>query len=207
MESLPTLSPATSLQNVLVVEDNDTTRQRIAAALQRRGYNVSEATDGLDALRKVTAARFNAIVLDLIMPHVDGWQFRSTQMRHPELARIPTVIVTVQPLREPARYALRSEDIVHKPFDDADLVAAVERACNRTRVSSPATAPEVDGLLWSKRGEIACGTHAPAITSSRWREEGWAAIPAGDGQRRINYRCQHCPGDGSPIDRTRRASR
>src|SRR5688572_75216 len=147
--------------NVLVVEDNDTTRQRIATVLQRHGYTVAEATDGLDALRKVTAGRFGAIVLDLMLPHVDGWQFRSTQMRHPELARIPTVIVTVQPLREPARYALRTEDIVHKPFDDADLLAAVERACRRRQAALPDAAPEVSGLLWSRRGEIACAKHAP----------------------------------------------
>ena len=99
--------PSTSSSgSVLIVEDNDTTRRRMSTVLRRYGYDVVEAADGLDALKKVTAARFDAILLDLVLPHVDGWQFRATQLRHPELACIPTVIVTVQPLGAPERYAL-----------------------------------------------------------------------------------------------------
>ncbi len=89
---------------VLVVEDNDTTRDRIATLLRSRGYEVAEAIDGIEALRKVSRRKFDAIVLDLVLPNVDGWQFRATQLGHPEMASIPTVIVSVQPLRAPARY-------------------------------------------------------------------------------------------------------
>jgi CheY-like chemotaxis protein len=196
---------------VLVVEDNDTTRQRMSNVLRGHGYHVAEATDGLDALRKVTADRFDVILLDLVLPHVDGWQFRATQLRHPELARIPTVIVTVRPLREPDRYVLRTEDVIHKPFEDADLLNAVERVCR----PSPATPPPAVAddsvnpgveLFWSRRGEIACADHAPDPSSSRWRDERWTSIPPGAGNRRIRYRCERCPGDGSPIDRSRRSS-
>ena len=93
---------------VLVVEDGESTRQHIAGVLRREGYEIAEAVDGLEALRKVSAASFDAIVLDLLMPNVNGWQFRQTQLRHPELAGIPTVIVTVRSLREPDRYVLQS---------------------------------------------------------------------------------------------------
>jgi CheY-like chemotaxis protein len=190
--------------SVLIVEDNDTTRSRMATVLRARGYEVAEATDGLQALQKVTQRRFDAILLDLVLPHVDGWQFRATQLRHPELALIPTVIVTVQPLREPERYSLRATEVVRKPFEDTALLQAVERAC---RIRHPITLrPHSDpsGLFWSRRGEIACGDHAPDATSPRWHEERWAAIPADAGTGRIIYQCQHCPGDGSPIDRSHR---
>ena len=138
----------------------------MATLLRQRGYEVAESTDGLDALKKVTASRFDAILLDLILPHVDGWQFRATQMRHPELARIPTVIVTVRPLLEPERYALRAEDIVHKPFEDADLLQAIQRACRLPQ--APPTArvdaiTDTSGLFWSRRGEL------PAPTTRRRR--------------------------------------
>ena len=53
-----------------------------------------------------------------------GWQFRATQLRHPELARIPTVIVTAKSPREPDRYALRADNILRKPFEDADILKA-----------------------------------------------------------------------------------
>jgi len=174
-----THTPPPASGTVLIVEDNDSTRVRMSNLLRADGYEVIEAVDGLDALRKVSARQFDAILLDLVLPNVDGWQFRATQLRHPELASIPTVIVTVQPLREPDRYALRTVDIVQKPFEDAELLQAVRRAC---------------------------GVHAPDAASPRWNAERWVAIPASTGQRRIVYRCQHCPGDGSPIDRSRRAT-
>lgn len=193
-------------RSVLVVEDNDVTRDRIASLLRRAGYRVSEAADGLDALHKVSAVRFDAILLDLILPHVDGWQFRATQLRHPELATIPTVIVTIQPLREPDRYSLRTTDIVHKPFEDDELLDAVRRACERDQ-PSVAKAPAIASrLFWSRRGEIACAQHAPEADSNRWRDERWAPIPPPPDTHRIVYQCQHCPGDGSPIDRSRRVA-
>jgi len=217
-QASPPATPRIGAASVLVVEDNDTTRNRMSRLLRQGGYTVTEATDGLDALRKVTAARFDAILLDLLLPHVDGWQFRATQLRHPELARIPTVIVTVQPLREPDRYVLRADDIVRKPFEDADILMAVQRACDlpQARAAASTTLPQpapatgtadtvtVNSLFWSRRGEIACAEHAPTSDSPRWSDERWKALPAGTGGGRISYQCQHCPGDGSPIDRSRR---
>ena len=190
--------------SVLVVEDNDTTRDRIATLLRRQGYDVVEAGDGLDALKQVSRRRFDAIVLDLVLPNVDGWQFRATQLRHPELASIPTVIVTVQPLREPERYSLRTSDVVHKPFEDAHLLQAIERAYSTRQPSGAIADTEPTGLFWSHRGEIACMDHAPDATSERWRHERWAPLPRDAGRGRIVYRCQHCSDDGSPIDRSRR---
>jgi CheY-like chemotaxis protein len=206
MHNLTTEPPAstTSSGSILVVDDNETTRLRIANVLGDNGYHVREATDGLDALRKASAEHFDAILLDLVLPNVDGWQFRATQLRHPELASIPTVIVTVQPLRQPDKYALRITDVVQKPFEDSALLQTIERAC-RTRqpVRSP-TGVDTGGLFWSRRGEIACAVHAPDATSEQWLAERWAPIPNGAGNRRIIYHCEHCDGHGSPIDRSRR---
>ena len=197
--------PTSGTRSVLVVEDNDVTRDRMTTVLRAAGYQVSEATDGLDALKKVSNTRFDAILLDLILPHVDGWQFRATQLRHPELATIPTVIVTVQPLREPDRYSLRTTDIVHKPFEDAELIEAVRRACDRQQPPEARGRGIASRLFWSRRGEIACAVHAPEADSERWRDERWTPIPPAPDAHRIAYQCQHCPGDGSPIDRSRRA--
>jgi CheY-like chemotaxis protein len=196
----------TGTRSVLVVEDNETTRMRVSELLRRHGYTVTEALDGLDALNKVSGQPFDAILLDLVMPNVDGWQFRATQMRHPELAAIPAVVVTVHPLREHERYALRAADIIHKPFEDDALLRAVERACGQSRPSRIAAHPESHSasLFWSRKGEIACGLHAPEPASDRWREEAWAAIPSGAGKGRVTYQCQHCDERGTPIAHSRR---
>ena len=194
------IATRTALASVLVVEDNDTTRQRITTLLDAHGFAVTEAVDGRDALNKVLTRPFKVIVLDLVLPHVDGWQFRATQMAHPELARIPTVIVTVQALREPARYALRADNVIRKPFEDADLLALVRRACGVEKVAQQdvrvdgASASE-DGrapLLWSRRGEVACAAHAPEVTSPRWQDEQWTGVPPSIANGRMLYQCQHC---------------
>jgi CheY-like chemotaxis protein len=116
-------------RRILIVEDTDTTRRRLAAILGSHGYFVEEAVDGQDALHKASMTRFDAIVLDLVLPHVNGWQFRETALRHAELRAIPTIILTVQPLREPDRYALRTPFVLRKPFEDATVLAMVEQAC------------------------------------------------------------------------------
>jgi CheY-like chemotaxis protein len=199
-----TLTRTASPPAVLIVEDHDTTRERIATLLKARGFSVTESANGRDALTKVVSRRFKAIILDLILPEVDGWQFRATQMSHPELARIPTVIVTVKQLREPARYALRAENVVHKPFEDDVLVKVVERACGIEPPTQPAVTPPVDPptLLWSRRGEVACQAHAPDVASKRWHDEQWDALPRNAGMGRVQYQCQHCA--KSPVGHRKR---
>jgi CheY-like chemotaxis protein len=201
--SLP--SPATPVRHhLLVVEDVDTTRRRLVDTLRGHGYQVDEAVNGLEALKKVSSTRFDAILLDLVLPHVDGWQFRETQLRHPELARIPTVVVTIRPLREPDRYVLRPSEVVQKPFEDSVLIAAIRKACG-TIEQPVAPQPAHDAqLFWSRRGEVACWTHAPLADSGRWHAEGWTLIPDGAGKGRIVYQCQHCPGCDGPVEHRKR---
>jgi CheY-like chemotaxis protein len=189
--------------SILVVEDNDTTRARIATVLRNRGHRIVEAVDGRDALEQVNAQQFDGIVLDLILPHVDGWQFRATQLVHPALAKIPTVVVTVQPLRDSARYALRTSSVLQKPFEDAELLEVVEMACQSTVAARQSRASEAPGLFWSRHGKVACADHAPDVGSSDWAQERWAPIPTFAGKGRIVYQCEYCHETRGPIARSR----
>jgi CheY-like chemotaxis protein len=191
--------------HLLVIEDVETTRRRLVDTLRVHGYRVDEAVNGLEALKKVSSQRFDAILLDLVLPHVDGWQFRETQLRHPELAKIPTVFVTVRPLREPDRYVLRATDVVQKPFEDSVLLAAIRKACGTAQSAGSAEARHGSRLFWSRRGEVACLSHAPLADSERWRAEGWTLIPHGAGKGRIAYQCQHCPGRNGPVEHRKRS--
>ena len=186
--------------HILVVEDVETTRRRLVDTLRANGYHADEAVNGLQALEKLAERRFDAILLDLVLPDVDGWQFRQAQLRHPELASIPTIFVTIRALREPDRYALRATEIVQKPFEDEALLHAIEHAC--ARVDRAALPPETytTQLFWSKRGEVACWTHAPVADTPRWHFEGWTTIPGRAGYGRIAYQCQHCPGNDGPVE-------
>jgi CheY-like chemotaxis protein len=190
-----------SPRRVLIVEDTEATRQRLAALLSGEGYQVDAAVDGLDALKRLSASHYDAILLDLLLPHVDGWQFRETTLRHPDLRTIPTVILTVAALRESDRYALRTPFVLRKPIEDATVLETLKRACQNQQIDSLRRAPlaPVQELFWSRRGEVACAAHAPAADSSRWQEERWSPV---DGARtRVTYQCQHCPGSHGPISR------
>ena len=193
-------------RRVLVIEDTDTTRHRIAHTLRTHGYIVDESGDGLDALQKMSGNRFDAILLDLLLPRLDGWRFREVQLRHAELARIPTIVVTVRELREPDRYALRVADVVQKPFEDAALVRVVAKACGASSSTELSRPPQDAGqLFWSRRGEICCWEHTPKDDPHRWQREGWAAIPSAAAKHRIVYQCQRCPGRRGPIGHRRRS--
>jgi CheY-like chemotaxis protein len=168
----------------------------MASVLRVNGYDVTEATDGLQALKLISLHSFQAVVLDLVLPHVDGWQFRTAQLQHPDHARIPTVIVSARPLRDADLYTLRARIVVPKPFEDADLLGALHRAC----AEAPQAVPVMADLFWSRRGAVACSAHAPAPTGPEWQRDQWTAVPL-DANTRLTYQCQHCAADRSPIRR------
>jgi len=183
------------------------TRGMITRALIAHGHDVAEACDGHEALKTLASSRFDAILLDLVMPNVDGWQFRQTQLRFPALARIPTIVVTARTLGEYERDALRTPYVVVKPFAERGLLTVLNRAMGlgeRSAVSAEMPSRAVpDRLFWSKRGEVACATHAPETTSPRWLDERWAAVPVETAMRKVVFQCQHCPGAVGPVRRRR----
>ena len=78
----------------LVVEDDHLIREAIAEALDEEGFEVVEAANGKEALDKLHAERASLVLLDLMMPVMDGWQFREAQLHDPELSHIPVVVLS-----------------------------------------------------------------------------------------------------------------
>ena len=113
---------------VMIVDDEVDIRSMIRLALELKGYNVVEASDGRDALRQLReGARPGLILLDLMMPGMNGWDFRDQQARDPELAEIPVLVFTgdtriTQKVRE-----LGAAGYVKKPVGFHSLQAVVEK--------------------------------------------------------------------------------
>ena len=200
-------SPASSHVNessrpiVLLVDDVRSTRDRLARVLGAGGYDILEAADGREALRMLaTSPAVDAILLDLVMSGMNGWEFREFQLRDPRLSIIPTVVVTVKPLAEHERYALRlgTTTLIQKPFEDSQVLQAVSRVLAgrpRTVVTEDRWLTQSgQPLLWSRRGRVACEQHAPLRATEQWNEEGWTWIPAFAGKNKIEYCCQECAG-------------
>ncbi len=91
---------------VLLVEDDDATREIMRAMLEKEGWTVSEATNGVEALKCVEENRPNLILLDLMMPEMDGFEFAAALRHRPEWSSIPIVVLTAKDLTDEDRLRL-----------------------------------------------------------------------------------------------------
>lgn len=121
----------TSPARILVVEDDTTIRETIAELLEDEGYAVSCAANGAEALAQLDAGSVpSLILLDLTMPVMDGWTFRSAQRSDPRLASIPTVVVSASHGADPRSLERLAPDaFLAKPFDLDRLIDTVGRLC------------------------------------------------------------------------------
>jgi CheY-like chemotaxis protein len=113
------------------VEDDSDLRRSLAEALEDEGCEVACAKDGADALRQLARSTApEAILLDLTMPGMDGWTFRSHQRSDPRLARIPTVVISAAFAGDTREVAdLAPAAFLAKPFDLGSLLDALKRVC------------------------------------------------------------------------------
>jgi len=116
---------------VLVIDDDDPSRTMIRKILTREGYEVEEASDGEEALELLGSWHPDVILLDLMMPWMDGQTFRDQQRRRPELAEIPVVVVTAARDAEARARLMGPAAVVTKPFHLDTLLDAVEQATRR----------------------------------------------------------------------------
>jgi CheY-like chemotaxis protein len=116
---------------VLVVDDDDDIREAVVEILRLKGYRVAGAVDGTDALARLRAGvRPSLILLDLMMPRMDGWQFRGEQSRDPALAGIPVVVFSGDGLLDESLAELVPAAWLRKPLELGELLATVARFCD-----------------------------------------------------------------------------
>ena len=112
----------------LVVEDDAPIRQMLTKVIQREHIDVESAVDGVEAIERLDANGFDVIVLDLMMPRIDGYGvLRHMQEHHPELLPC-TIIASAVPESEILRNFDRPVFKIHaKPFDIRELLVDVRR--------------------------------------------------------------------------------
>ena len=113
---------------ILIVDDNKITTKLLHRYLDANGYEATEAYDGIECLEKVAERHPDAIVLDVMMPRLDGYQTATKLKENPETANIPIVIVTALNDVQNQLKAIESgaDDFLNKPIEEKLLIAKVK---------------------------------------------------------------------------------
>jgi DNA-binding response OmpR family regulator len=142
---------------VLVVDDEPTVREVVASYLRRDGHTVTEAADGADAVDLVQRERFDLVVLDMMLPGVNGLDILR---RIRQLGDMPVIMLTAR-AEESDRVAgleLGADDYVVKPFSPRELAARVNGVLRRAAPKTPAGAAILD------YGNLVIDTRAREVT-------------------------------------------
>jgi two-component system, chemotaxis family, chemotaxis protein CheY len=115
------------MNRVLVVDDESTIREIIAEALQEAGYDVDTAAHGAEALELIHRSPPEAIILDLMMPRLDGIGFVDLMRLNPQFASVPIVLVTAAYGAIQMAERIGARACITKPFELDELVEAVRR--------------------------------------------------------------------------------
>jgi len=118
---------------VLVVDDDEDLRDALADVLRDVGYRVETAEDGQVALEVMSRCTPCIVLLDLMMPVMDGWQVAEAMEADPELAKVPVCVVSAQSQHAPRNAAC----VLPKPVARKDLLRAVSEYCRAPASRAP----------------------------------------------------------------------
>ena len=149
---------------VLIIDDDPNARALLSRFLAREGFAVRTASDGASGLKLAHKLRPRAILLDVMMPDMDGWTVLSSLKADPELADIPVIMETIVQEKGLA-FSLGAEDYLTKPIQWDRL----KKVLDRFRSTPPARALVVDD-----------DNSTEELLAGLLEKEGWAVIPAHD---------------------------
>ncbi len=120
--------------NIMVVEDDANQRRLMATVLEQYGYNVTEARDGVDALDQMDKKHIDLIILDIMMPRMDGFELTDTLRQTG--CNIPILMVTAKqsPLDKRKGFIIGTDDYMTKPIDEEEMVLRVGALLRRSRI-------------------------------------------------------------------------
>lgn len=109
---------------ILVVEDDDDIRDSIKELLEEEGYCIETAANGQQALAQIRGRGApQLILLDLMMPVMDGWQFQNQLRQDPDCAQIPVIVISASKF---SRQRLEADAFIPKPLDAGVLLETIE---------------------------------------------------------------------------------
>src|SRR5215471_15511811 len=107
---------------ILIVEDDYDIREALTQILEEEGYSVRSASNGREALDVAASGSApSLILLDLMMPVMNGWQFRTEQLNDPRIASVPVLVISADPHLQSKSASLGAVGLLKKPIALDDL--------------------------------------------------------------------------------------
>ena len=125
-------------RTVVCIEDEPGVIELIRLILERRGYKVVGAVSGMEGLEVVRQVQPSLVLLDLMMPVMDGWEVYRRMKADVMMKTIPVIIVTAKAegIDEVlAKHIAKVDDYIKKPFSLRELLQSIERVLNRKKTS------------------------------------------------------------------------
>jgi len=129
--------------NVLIVDDNEMNRDTLARRLRQQGFAIEMAANGVEALEMARKQSYDLVLLDIMMPEMDGYEVLQTMKADSNLRHIPVIMISALEEIESVMKCMElgAEDYLTKPFDPVLLKAAIARCLKKAppRTPSPAS--------------------------------------------------------------------
>jgi two-component system chemotaxis response regulator CheY len=120
---------ASTAEKILVVDDDTDIRETLAQILEFEGFDVTCASNGQEAMDRLESLKPNLILLDLMMPIMNGYEFRRAQKAKPEIAEIPVIILSADGNVQQKAAAADVQAFLKKPIELEVLLSAIRQHC------------------------------------------------------------------------------
>ena len=122
--------------HILVVDDDKNTRRFLRAVLEAENYTVTTAADGREALEVMDREHIDLVVLDIMMPNMDGYEF--TSLLRSTNSELPILMVTARQLPEDKKkgFLVGTDDYMTKPIDDEEMLLRIKALLRRAKIVS-----------------------------------------------------------------------
>ena len=122
--------------NILVVDDDKNTRLFLKAVLEGAGYSVHTATDGVDALELMDKEHIDLVILDIMMPRMDGYEFAEELRKSNNNLPILMLSAKQLPADKHKGFMVGTDDYMTKPVDDEEMLFRIKALLRRARIAS-----------------------------------------------------------------------
>jgi DNA-binding response OmpR family regulator len=144
------------MSNILIVDDDPNIRELVRVFLRDEGFDVFEAADGVEALAKLETIKAELVILDVMMPNMDGWELCRELRAYYD---IPLLMLTAkgETAQKIKGFQLGTDDYLVKPFEPLELVARVKALLKRYRIATSQTVQIGELFMDHKTHEVTVG--------------------------------------------------